>query len=84
MTKDEQVLKLLKLAEAVNSMVKEEGLLEDTLGVCGSLRFHLDDRTFNALARFSKIEVKTFYIHGSLHAEIMTGAVEFTMCHNLI
>lgn len=88
MTKDEQAIKLLALADEVNSRLVEEGLLQDTLGVNGRLSFHLDDKTFAAVATLARkrgeLEVVALYSGASLHGSLTVGQVKFIVCHNLL
>lgn len=88
MTKDEQAMKLLALADEVNLRLAEPDILQDALGVSNKLSFHLDDKTFAAVARLAKRpgrhEVVASYHNACFHGSLTIGEVEFAVCHNLL
>lgn len=88
MTKDEQAMKLLALAAEVNTRLAEAYLLQDTYGVSDVLSFHLDDKTFAAVAKLARkpgeVEVVARYEGSCFHGSLVVGHVKFVVCHNLL
>ena len=73
MSKDEQAMKLLKLANEIDRALTEPDILQDTYGFSDALRFHLDGATFAAVERLSRITPSTDYQNACVHAKIKIG-----------
>lgn len=84
MTKDEQALKWIAIANDLQSKLDEEGLFEDTYGISNGLDIHVDDVLFATIARLSKCEVTPIYQSAAFHGAIKVGAIKFSVCHNLL
>ena len=86
MTKDEQALKLIRLARTIQTALAENdgALLKDSLSHT-PLQIHLDKELFAAVARASSPDEPTaLYTCSSLQARLRVGGIEFSVCCNLV
>lgn len=88
MTKDEQAMKLLALAAELNTRLAEPDILLDIYSVNAPLSFHLDEKTFAAVAMLARkrgeLEVVASYQGACFHGSLTVGHVRFMVCHNLL